>query len=86
MARYVIRELTGYNITRSSMAHESHHKARPTTDVAIFDSWECYHTVAFYPARKGAGHDIRDRRRKAWRECSRLNREHESWERDGSVA
>ena len=84
-ARYIVRELSGYNITASSIAHEAHHKARPTTDVAVFDSWYGYRVVATFLARKGAGHDLRNRRRKAYRECRRLNREHEEWLR-GCVA
>lgn len=75
--RYIVTELSGYNITHASTANGSVHKAWPVTDVAVHDSWYCYRTVAAFPAARGVR--LRHRKRAAARLARRLNREHERW-------
>jgi hypothetical protein len=75
--RYLVRELSGYNITPSSTDNETRHKARPTTDVYVLDSWYGYAVVYKQNARRGIR--LRDRQRLCRRMAWRWNREHEAW-------
>lgn len=71
--RYVLRELSGY-------PGGSGGNARPTTDVMVLDTWDCFRVAHAEYSRHNQGKMVLALRRLrcTW-ECARLNVEHDAW-------
>lgn len=80
--RYELRELTGYNITKTLQASGAHE----TTDVMLLDRDDCYRVVGFWPSTTsafGSYVSLDERRREAQARCDALNEEHRRWKHAG---